>query len=55
MMKYRRVLWERRFVVEALYPLDAFAKADITFGGRLFLQGEVTTKDWRMGVGWCPF
>lgn len=54
-VKYRKSWWDRRLVLGALYPLDAFARADITFGERIFIQGEVTSKDWRVGVGWRVF
>jgi len=50
-LKCRKAWWNRRLVLGALYPLDAFVRTDITFGERVFLQGEVTTKDWRVGVG----
>ena len=54
-VKYRKSWWHRRLVLGALYPLDAFVRADITFGERVFIQGEVTGKDWRVGVGWRVF
>ena len=30
-------------------------RADITFGEQIFIHGEVTTKDWRVDVGWRVF
>jgi hypothetical protein len=38
-----------------LYPLDAFARADVTFWDWVLLQGEVTMEDRRMGLGWKVF